>query len=221
MALTGEFPHIFSSLKPNLGVWGVADPWVAGGATPFPNGALNPPGQIYYLPPGSASGLSPALGSLQTSSGWGSGLFVKYVLYKSATNPSTVGGPAPVYYIDETLTTVSGSTTDALGTSVNMAAGWMLPNTSTGATGAGAGFTNTVLNNGGNGSYVFIALAGFIPGAISVGSTAIGDALIGAATNFTVARVAAGTAPTNKVLGWAMSAVSGGLSDVMANIIPF
>jgi hypothetical protein len=132
-----------------------------------------------------------------------------------------VAGPAPVYYTDETFTTVSGVSTESVG-GVNFVAGWMAPNSGTSTTyGLGTtAFTNTILNNGGNGSYVFVILQGFVPGGVSATSTVAGDVLIGAATNFTTARVAAGTAPTNTVAGYALTAVSGGFSDVKAVIIP-
>jgi len=212
MALTNEYPVISSNLKIGNGLYATCDPFNSGLLN---NGAQNPLGSLYCMP-------SPSQGSigLPSAAGYGSFLWVKYVKYLSTGNPATVGGPAPVYYTDETLTVVSGVSTESVG-GVNMVAGWLLPNTSTGATGAGAGFTNTVLNGGGNGSYVFIGLLGFIPGCVAAAGTAAGDAIIGLATNFAVNHIASGTAPTNKVLGWAMSAVSGGLCDVMAYVSPF
>lgn len=211
MALTNEFAVISSNLKIGNGAYSTADPY---NVALLNNGALNPLGALYFQP-------APAEGSigLGTAAGYGSGLWMRYVLYKSTANPATVGGPAPVYYTDETLTIVSGQASEALG-GINTVAGWMLPNTSTGATGAGSGFTNTVLNNGGLGSYVWIGLLGFIPGAISATSVVAGDQLIGNG-NFTVTRVAANTAPTNKLLGYALASVSGGLGDVLAQVLPF
>lgn len=181
----------------------VLDPFVSGA---YNNGARMPLGTKLEIP------LNPTLvGS--PAKGVGSYLTVRYVRYLSTANPATVGGPAPVYYTDESFTTVSGVSTESLG-GVNLLAGWLLPNTS--ANSIGAGFTAAALN----GNFVFIGLVGFIPGAISVAATVAGDNLIGAATNFTVARVAAGTAPTNTVGGVALTAVSGGLSDIYA-ILPW
>lgn len=211
MSLMNEYPLITANLKIGNGVYATADPY---NTLLQNNGAMNPPGSVSCLVSPSQAGTA-----LQTSTGYGSYLWVKYVRYLSTANPATVGGPAPVYYTDETFTTVTGVASEGLG--VNFIAGYMLPNTSTGATGAGAGFTNTVLNNSALGSYVFVALAGFVPGVISVASTAVGDAQIGASGNFTVARVAANTAPTNRVLGWAMTAVASGLCDVMCDRVPF
>ncbi len=171
----------------------------------YNNGANMPLGTIVNVP-------LPAYNVGTTPKGAGSYLVAKYLRYLSTANPATVAGPAPVYYVDETFETVSGVESEGLG--VNFIAGWMLPSTAT--TSIGSTFTATALN----GNFVFVGLSGYIPAAISVTATAVGDALIGASGNFTVARVAAGTAPTNRVLGWALTAVSGGLSDVIAAVSP-
>jgi hypothetical protein len=210
-----DFPIITSNAKVGLGIYGTVDPWVANASTPFPNGAWNPPGSVFILPPPNQDTIN------LSGSGYGAYTLVKYVLYKSTANPAVVAGPAPVYYTDETFTTVSGVSTESVG-GVNFGGGWMAPNSGTSTTyGLGTTlFTNTILNNGGNGSYVFIILQGFVPAGVSATSVVAGDVLIGAATNFTTARVAAGTAPTNKVLGYALTAVSSGFSDVQAYVLP-
>lgn len=211
MSIMNEFPKISSNLGAGLGVYGTADPY---NSTQINNGALNPPGSVSCIPSPSQSSTA-----LQTSKGYGSFLWIKYCLYKSTGNPSTVGGPAPVYYTDETMTIVSGVSTESIG-GITCCAGWLLP--STVSTGAGSGFTNTVLNNGGNGSYVWIGLAGFIPGAISATSVVAGDGLVPAATNFAVARAASPTIyNVSKLIGIALTAVSGGLSDIIAQLAPF
>ena len=69
----------------------------------YNNGALNALGSLYAIPP------SPA----NVGIGSGSALIVRYVRYNSTANPSGVAGPAPVYYTDETLTTVSGVSTES------------------------------------------------------------------------------------------------------------
>lgn len=208
MALQNEYPVISSNLKAGYGVYGTCDTY---STTAVNNGALNPPGSVSYIPSPSQSG-----SALASSNGYGSGLWVKYVRYNSTANPAVVVGPAPVYWTDETYTTVTGVFSEGMvaGTgSANSIAGWLLPNSGTAAgTGVGTAFSAAVLN----GNWVFIGLCGFIPGAISVASTAVGDALIGASGNFTVARVAAGTAPTNIVAGWARTAIASSVSDVMA-----
>ncbi|HXN71542.1 MAG TPA: hypothetical protein VN861_03200 [Candidatus Acidoferrales bacterium] len=210
-----DFPVITSNAKIGLGIYGTVDPWVANSNSPFPNGAQNPPGAIFILPPPNENTINLSGG------GYGEYTMVRYVKYLSTANPAVVAGPAPVYYTDNTFTTVSGVSTESVG-GVNFAAGWMAPNSGTSTTyGLGTTlFTNTILNNGGNGSYVFIILQGFVPGAVSATSVVAGDYLIGAATNFTTARSAAGTAPPNTPMGVAITAVSGGFSDVKAVLIP-
>ena len=169
----------------------------------YNNGARAPLGTLARVPLPVGTVGSPA-------KGLGSSLAIKYVRYLSTANPAVVGGPAVVYWTDLSFTTVTGVSTEGLG--VNFAAGWLLPNTV-----SISGFTAAQLN----GNFVWIGLSGYIPGCVSVGSTAVGDSLIGAAGNFTVARVAAGTAPTNQSLGWAATAVSSGLSDVVATLPVF
>ena len=128
----------------------------------------------------------------------------KYVRYNSATNPAVVASPGPVYYTDATFQVVSGTMADGIGANANSVAGWLMPNTTDMST-----LTNLKLN----GNFVWICIGGFLSQAIAPAATAIGDAIIGAAGNFTNARVAAGTAPTNKVLGWALTAVAAGKAD--------
>lgn len=222
MALTNELPIITSNLKTGFGVYGTADPFNASSTYfPYNNGAANPPGSLYFIPSPSQGGNL----TLASATGYASGLWVRYVLYKSTANPAMVGGPAVVYYTDETYTTVTGVFSEgnpAATGNANSIAGWLLPNTGTVAgVGVGTAVSATILNNGGAGSYVFIGLLGFIPSCSVVAATAIGDALIGAAGNFTTGRVAAGTAPTNKILGWAKSAIAAGVADVEAQVMPF
>lgn len=138
----------------------------------------------------------------------------KYVLYKSTTNPALLASPGVVYYTDETGTIVSGAMADGVFNGANAVAGYMMPNTTD-----IAGLTAAILNNGGLGSYVWIAVGGFVGGATAVAATAVGDALIGSATAFTPGRTAAGTAPTNRVLAFAQTAIAGGVSDVMVDLV--
>jgi hypothetical protein len=139
----------------------------------------------------------------------------KYVLYKSTTNPALASAPGLVYYTDETQTVVSGAMADGQTATPSSLAGVLMINTTDLST-----ITATILNNGGNGSGVWICIGGFVKGCTSVASTALGDALIGSSTAFTPARVAAGTAPTYVKTLTALTAISGGVSDVLVNISP-
>jgi hypothetical protein len=188
----------------------------------WPNGALNPIGAAFLIAPGSslyspAQYYPSASGSLN-SNGWGAPLIVRYVRYNSTTNANLLAYPAPVYWTDETYTTVSGTFTEgnpAATGNLNSLAGWLLPNsTSLALTGAKSA---TALN----GNLCFIATKGFVPGAAVVGSTAIGDALVGAAGNFVVTRTASGSAPVSSRNALALTAVTANVtSDIWINCDP-
>jgi hypothetical protein len=215
MSIGMNYPIITSNLTSQLGVFGTADPWVANSSTPYPNGAYNPPGSLYEIPAPAQGGNT----TLATTGGYGATTIVRYCLYKSSTNPAVVTGPAPVWYVDETFTTVSGAYADAYAADSCYCAGWMLPNSGT-VTGVGLGttaFTATILNNGGNGSYVFVAVQGFVPSAkIAAGSQ--GNFLYGATGNFTCAAIADGSSITAKGIGYVYSAVTSNIGDVLATV---
>lgn len=171
--------------------------------TALPNGAYNLPGQAYLTPvvPGLLSGVN----------GQGAPPVVRYVRYISTANPALVAFPAPVYWTDETFTNVSGVFSEgnpAATGNLNSFAGYLLPNTA-----SVSGLTAAALN----GNWVFICTSGFIKGAYVPASTAIGDALVGVTGNFTLARVASGTAPTSKRIAQALTAISGGVADVLVD----
>lgn len=166
------------------------------------NGALNALGSLYAIP------CNPAT----ISNGAGSALICKYVRYQSTTNAAVLAAPAPVYWADETYTTVTGTLSEAVA-GVNSIAGLMLLNSV-----SLSGFTATVLN----GNFIWIAVSGFVAAMTSVGKTfAAGDAIIGLAGNFVVDKVSAGTAPTNLPLGFAQSATASNLVDVMLTLPVF
>jgi hypothetical protein len=166
------------------------------------NNAQNMLGDLYFVPPNAA---------LPPGNGGGAGLVLKYVRYQSTTNAAVVAGPAPVYFTDQTFQTVSGTSTEGFA-GLNSVAGLLLPNST-----SISGLTAALLN----GNFVWIAVAGWVAGCIAPGSTVAGDAIIAAAGNFTPARVAANTAPTNKLLGWATSAVSSGLCNILLDGVVF
>jgi hypothetical protein len=185
-----------------------------------PNGALNPIGAAFLIAPGSslyspAQYYPSASGSLN-SNGWGAPLIVRYVRYNSTTAAAMLAYPAPVYWTDETYTTVTGTFSEGLGAgNLNSLAGWLLPNsTSLALTGAKS---TTALN----GNFCFIATKGFVPAAAVVASTAVGDAIVGASGNFTVTRTASGSAPVSSRNALALTAVSANTtSDIWINCDP-
>jgi hypothetical protein len=169
------------------------------GTYPLPNGQKNPLGTSYY----------DATVSLAFPSGLGAKY--RYVRYNSTANPALLAAPAPVYWTDNTFTTVTGVLSESLGgaAGINNVAGYLMPNTGDLTT-----LTAAILN----GNFVWICVGGLVLNAIVPASTAVGDAIIGATGNFTNARVAANTAPTNKVLAWAEAAVAAGVANVMVAV---
>ena len=187
-----------------------------------PNGALNPIGAAFLIAPGSSlyspAQFYPTAGGSVNSNGWGAPLIVRYVRYNSTTNANLLAYPAPVYWTDETFTTVTGTFSEGnvAGTgNLNSLAGWLLPNsTSLALTGAKSA---TALN----GNFCFIATKGFLPAAAVCASTAVGDAIIGASGNFTVTRTASGSAPLCSRNALALSAVTANVTaDIWINCDP-
>ena len=129
------------------------------------------------------------------------------VKYSSTAQPSPSAAPAPVYWTDETFTTVSGVSTESLG-GLNLVAGYLLPNTA-----SISGLTAAMLQ----GAYVLIQVGGLLQGAVAPGSgtLGVGNTIIAAAGNFSSAAVAAGTAPGYEKLGIQLTAASNGLCDVL------
>jgi len=168
----------------------------------LPNqGAVVQPGIGCKLP------ISPAL---STVNGQGAPLCLRYVRYNSTANPSIGAAPGPVYWTDETFTTVSGVSTESVG-GVNMIAGCLLINT----TNYPGSYTGANLAKALNGNWCWIAVAGFVPGVTSPAAVVAGDTLIGAATNFALARIPQGTQLTNTLFARALSTVASNVADML------
>lgn len=188
-----------------------------------PNGAMNPIGAAFLLAPNSLLLPVPinypsAAGSLN-SNGWGAPVIVRYVRYNSTTNANWLATPAPVYWTDETYTTVSGTFTEGnpAGTgNLNSFAGYAWINTAIYPGSKTAAQLSTLIN----GNFIFIVTKGFLPAAYVPGSTAIGDALVGAAGNFTLTRTASGSAPVSSRNALALTAIASGVADVWVNADP-
>ena len=178
----------------------------------WPNGALNPAGAAYLLAPGSLEG--PVI--LYAGKGYGAPLVVRYVRYNSTTNAALLAFPAPVYWTDETFTTVSGTFSEGnpagTGNSSSFAGVLLANSTSLGLTGANAA---TALN----GNWCWIVTKGWVPNAYVPGSTAVGDSLVATTGNFTYTRTASGTTPSPFTirLAVATSAISSGSADILVN----
>jgi len=215
--LTTEFANISSNLSSGYGLYGTADPYTTSGPYASNAGARNPLGAVYWQPAQSVSG--GGVGGYLSGAGYGAGLIVKYVKYLDSAKPAMKSGPAPVYWADNTFTVVQGTFATALVNSKSVSvAGWLLPNTGTVANvGVGTAVSATILDNAGLGSYVFIALAGFVSSAY-VGTQTAGYRLYGSG-DFAVTGVAPDGASTYSdfaFCGWALAASSSSIAHIMA-----
>lgn len=163
--------------------------------------ARNPVGSI-WSPPAN-------LGLPLSTKGLGAQPVVKYLYYNSTTNPTPVAGPAPVYYTDETFTTVSGAAQDAFITTSGVSiAGYLMPNTT-----AISGLTAAELNT----SYVFVQIGGLLSGAWGPtgGTAAVGAFITGTATTGSWASTVPAAAANVRCLGFQLTAVVSSLCDVL------
>ena len=110
-------------------------------------------------------------------------MLVEYLSNSAITtaNLTTAGAPAPVYWTDETYTTVSGISTEGLG--LNFVAGYMLVNTVTGVGLGGSALTAAILVS----SYMLIQVAGYLKGAYAPtsGTQGVGNWIEGVAGTLT------------------------------------
>lgn len=162
--------------------------------------ARNPVGCIYSPPAGMGLPLSTV--------GLGAQPVYKYVYYNSTTNPAPVAAPAPVYYTDESFTTVSGNAAEAFFTTSGACiAGYLMPNTT-----AISGLTAAQLNQ----SYCFIQVGGLLAGAYAPTTTTAagqGNYIYGATTgNFTSI---VNSSIVGRVLGVQWTAIASGKCDVL------
>jgi len=130
----------------------------------------------------------------------------------SLANWQAANAPAPVYWTDNTFTTVTGITTEALGGTtlgLNFPAGFMMVNYA-----SAPKLTLAQLLGG----YVLVQVAGYLKGAYISGTSApgIGSSIIPVAGTLSANSLAAGTAPTYRPFGRQLTAlVSTNYCDVM------
>lgn len=140
-------------------------------------------------------------------------MLVKYLSNSAIADAdlTTAKAPAPVYWTDNTFTTVTAITTEGIGgTTLGLAfpAGFLLPNTTD-----ISGLTAAMLK----GAYCLIQVAGYLKGAYmsSSSNAGIGSWIEPAAGTFTSAFVAAGSASTYQPFGRQFTALASGLCDVL------
>ena len=142
-------------------------------------------------------------------------MLVKYLSTSALTtaNLTTANAPAPVYWTDNTFTTVTGITTEGIGgTTLGLAfpAGFLMIN-KTDVPGLTAA---QVL-----GAQVLIQVAGYLNGAYmsSSSNAGIGSWIEPAAGTFSSAFIAAGSASTYQPFGRQLTALASGLVDVLVD----
>jgi len=163
--------------------------------------AKNPVGSI-YSPPAN-------LGAPLSTKGLGAQPVYKYVYYNSTSNPAPVAAPAPVYYTDESFTTISGNAAEAFYTTNGACiAGYLMPNTTALST-----LTAAQLNQ----SYCFIQIGGLLVGAYApttVTAGAAGNVIAGLATG-NWASVVNTTSAGYRALGVQWTAIASSACDVL------
>lgn len=173
-----------------------------------PVGALNPFGTVYMdnAPSATLNGTVTKLPSGIPSK-------YRYVKYLSTDTTAVKAYPSPVFWVDEQMTTVSDKMSEGYTTTQQSIAGWLMVNSTDLTT-----LTITLLNNGGNGSGVFICVAGFVSNANVVTASA-GDWLIGGATAWTPVAVASGTSTGYKQAAYLLVAsVSNAAADIFVEV---
>lgn len=159
-------------------------------------GEVQVPGQRYF-----------SVSNKTASNPFGSQLVYMLVNYKSTAMPAPTSAPAPVYWTDNTYTTVSGVESESL-IGLNGIAGYLMVNTT-----SYSGLTAAQLQ----GAQVLIAVAGRLVGGVSPAAIVAGDWIVGLNGNWTPARVAQATAPGYRTFGVAETAVASGLCNILLN----
>ena len=183
--------------------------------------AQNPLGFIYSPPWGTYSNSTsqPVFSTTAGSStpGFGAPGIFKYVYFydASALTGTMQAAPAPVYWIDESYTTVTGNAADAYSTIGGASiAGYLMPNTTAlGTSNTGAAWYLQLSQ-----SYCWIQVAGFLSGALAPTTqtaAGIGNPIAGLATGSWTSVVAATVAASSRVLGIQQSAIAASACDVL------
>lgn len=135
---------------------------------------------------------------------------VKYLSTSAVTtaNLTTFGGPVPVFWTDNTFSTVTAITSESLG--INFPAGYMMVNIIDVTSLTGAQLLGALL---------LVAVAGYVKGAYAPtsGTPGVGNFIEGLAGIGTSQSVVAGTAPGYNLLGTQLTAIGSGLCDVLVS----
>ena len=176
--------------------------------------ARNTPGSIFTNPPSASSLFSTTAGS--STPGYGAQGVFKYVYFydAAALTGSMQAAPAPVYYIDESFTTVTGNAADAYFTTGGACiAGYLMPNT----TALGTSYTAAQWYLQLSQSYCFIQIGGFLKGALAPSTTtnAAPGALITGINTGSWTSQTTNPATPYRVLGVQWTAIANSVCDVL------
>lgn len=172
--------------------------------TALDNNALNTVGCIYSPPANQALP--------QSTKGQGAQPVVKYVQYKSTSQPAPEPAPAPVYWADESFTVVTGNAAEAFfvsGAVGPCVAGYLLPNTTSVPT-----LTAAILQS----TYCWIQIGGLLVGAFAPStqtSAGQGNFIYGNSTGNWASTVNTTVAASDRLLGVQWTAIANGVCDVL------
>lgn len=179
--------------------------------------AKNPVGAL-WAPPTPYNGATFSTTATDSTAGLGAPPVFKYVyFYDSADlSESMQAAPAPVYYIDESFSTVTANAADAYFTTGGACvAGYLMPNTTALGTSNTATQWYTQLLQ----SYCWIQVGGFLPGALQPSTrtgAGAGSYITGLATGEWASLVNTTVAASSRILGIQWTAISSaGLCDVL------
>lgn len=184
-------------------------------ATTLDPTARNVLGAIYSPPPSSSAVFSTTAGS--STPGFGAQPIYKYVYFydASALTGTMQAASAPVYYIDESFTTITGNAADAYYTTGGACvAGYLMPNTTAlGTSQTGAGWYGQLSQ-----SYVHIQIGGLLQGAYAPTTTTgagQGSYITGLTAGSWTSLVNTTIAASSRVLGIQWTAIASSACDVL------
>lgn len=177
--------------------------------------ARNTLGALYSPPPSASAVFSTTAGS--STPGFGAQPVYKYVyFYDAAALTGTMqAAPAPVYYIDESFTTVTGNAADAYFTTGGACiAGYLMPNTT--ALGTSLTGANWYLQL--SQSYVHMAIGGLVQNCYAPTTQTNpgqGAYIVGSTTGSWASTVVSDAGNNERVLGLQWTAIASSLCDVL------
>ncbi len=177
--------------------------------------ARNTIGCIYSPPPASTQSFSTTAGV--STPGFGAQPVYKYVYFydANALTGTAQAAPAPVYYIDESFTTVTPNAADAYYTTGGACiAGYWMPNTTAlGSSNTAAAWYGEFVQ-----SYGWIQIGGLLRGALAPTTqtgAGQGSAIYGSTTGSWASTVNTTVAASARVLGIQWTAIASGACDVL------